>query len=101
MIVKGRNYGIDLLRIGSMFMIVLLHILGAGGMLGATSYHVSFNRILWLIEIACYCAVNCYAIVSGYVGYKQKFKFTNIIVLWLQVFFYTFLINLVFWIAGW
>lgn len=96
-----RNYGIDLLRIVSMFMVVVLHILGSGGMLYTASTSVGHNRVLWIIEIACYCAVNCYAIISGYVGYKSKFKFTNIITLWLQVFFYTFLINLVFWIMGW
>lgn len=101
MVEDKRNYGIDLLRIVSMFMVVLLHILGAGGMLSGPGSSVSANRILWLIEIASYCAVNCYAIVSGWVGYKSKFKFTNIIVLWLQVFFYTFIINVVFWIFGW
>lgn len=101
MLEDKRNYGIDLLRIVSMFMVVLLHILGAGGMLGAAGSSVSADRVLWLIEIACYCAVNCYSIVSGWVGYKGKFKFTNIIVLWLQVFFYTFIINVVFWLMGW
>lgn len=101
MVEDKRNYGIDLLRMFSMFMVVLLHLLGGGGMLGASASNVSANRILWLIEIGCYCAVNCYALVSGWVGYKSKFKFTNIIVLWLQVFFYSFLIHLIFWIVGW
>ena len=35
--VRGtRNYGIDLLRIVSMFMVVLLHTLGQGGILKST-----------------------------------------------------------------
>lgn len=95
-----RNLGIDLLRILSMFMVVVLHILGSGGVLEATSGSVIHNRAAWLLEIACYCAVNCYAIISGYVGYKSKYKFTNIVVLWLQVLFYTVLINGLFWIFG-
>ncbi|SFU65807.1 hypothetical protein SAMN04487886_10913 [Clostridium sp. DSM 8431] len=31
--VKSRDYGIDLLKILSMFIIVLLHVLGRGGIL--------------------------------------------------------------------
>ena len=93
-----RNYGIDLLRIFSMFMVVILHVLGAGGILEATGGMVFHNRAAWLLEIVAYCAVNCYALISGYVGVNGKFKFTNIIVLWFQVFFYNFLINGLFWI---
>ena len=41
---QERNYGIDFLRIISMFMIVILHILGNGGILasvqiGSSNYH--------------------------------------------------------------
>lgn len=97
-VLDSRNYGIDLLRIVSMFMVVILHVLGSGGLLDATGEMLNHNRALWLLEIFCYCAVNCYAIISGYVGYKSKFKFTNIVMLWLQVFFYTFLINCLFWL---
>ena len=35
----NRNLGIDLLRIVSMFMIVLLHVLGQGGILSPLSIH--------------------------------------------------------------
>ena len=96
-----RNYGIDLLRIVSMFMVVVLHVIGNGGMLYTDTGNMTTSRIIWFIYIFCFCAVNCYALISGYVGYKSKFKFANIITLWLQVFFYTFSINLGFWILGW
>ena len=33
---KERNYGIDLLRIVSMFMVVVLHVVGHGDILDAT-----------------------------------------------------------------
>ena len=93
-----RNYGIDLLRIISMFMVVILHVLGSGGILDATLGMVMHNRAAWLLEIAAYCAVNCYALISGYVGVNSKFKFTNIVTLWLQVFFYNLLISVLFWL---
>lgn len=95
---KERNLGIDLLRMVSMLLVLILHVLGQGGVLTATgrlepktNYHIA-----WFLEIAAYCAVNCYGLISGYVGVKSKFKYTNIIMLWLQVFFYTGLITLLF-----
>ncbi len=93
---RERNLGIDLLRMLSMFMVAILHVCGQGGVLNATVGNVSANRIAWLLEIAGYCCVNCYALISGYVGVKSRFKYSNIILLWLQVFFYTGLVTLLF-----
>ena len=69
---NGRNYGIDLLRIISMVMIQILHILGNGGILNASIGAPVRNNVAWFLEIASYCAVNCYALISGYVGYGRK-----------------------------
>lgn len=86
---RERNYGIDLLRIVSMIMIVVLHVLGQGGVLRNTVPLSYRYEVAWFLEIASYCAVNCYAIISGYVAVKSKFKYSNIVYLWLQVVFYT------------
>ncbi len=84
-----RNYGIDLLRIVSMLMVLILHILGAGGILDGTE-KLSLNyELAWLLETSAYGAVNCYALISGYVGYKAKYRYTNLAVLWLQVLLYS------------
>ncbi len=91
-----RNYGIDLLRILSMLMVLLLHILGAGGVLGA-SERLSLNyEIAWFLETAAYCAVNCYALISGYVGFRAKHRYANLLTLWLQVVLYSAGITLIF-----
>ncbi|MDO5292193.1 MAG: acyltransferase [bacterium] len=91
-----RNYGIDLLRIIAMLMIPILHILGQGGIL-ATLPKLSIKyELAWLLETACYCAVNCFALISGYVGINTKFKYYRGLVLWLQVIFYTLLITAIF-----
>lgn len=85
---KERNIGIDFLRIVSMLLIVLLHVLGHGGVLAAVDL-LSINYIIaWFLEIAAGCAVNCYALISGYVGVDAEFKYANIFSLWLQVVFY-------------
>lgn len=84
-----RHYGIDLLRILSMFMICILHTLGHGGILENTRQFTLNYEIAWLLEIAAYGAVNCYAMISGYVGVmSKKQKYTSIAVLWLQVLCY-------------
>lgn len=87
-----RNYGIDLLRIISMLMIIILHILGHGGVLKNTPLLSYRYEVAWFLETASYCAVNCYALISGYVAIKSRFKYSNIVCLWLQVAFYTVLI---------
>lgn len=86
-----RNYGIDALRIYAMFLIVVLHVLGPGGVLKTSNewnYHIA-----WLMEVNACCAVNCYALISGYVGVKNKNSQNRIckyLSMWIQVFFYSF-----------
>jgi surface polysaccharide O-acyltransferase-like enzyme len=88
---SGRNYGIDLLRMVSMFMVVVLHVLGFNNVL-ASSVKLSVNyELAWLLETAAYCAVNVFALISGYVGYGKKPKLSRLIELTLQVYFYTML----------
>jgi hypothetical protein len=49
------------------------------------------NEILWFLEVSAYCAVNCYALISGYVNSKPKYS--SLALIWLQVAFYTLLIT--------
>ncbi len=86
---KKRNYGIDLLRIVSMLMVVILHVLGQGGILKTAEPLSVGYEIAWFLEILCYCAVNCYALVSGFVGVEARFKYSNVAVIWLQVLCYS------------
>ena len=93
-----RNYGIDLLRILSMIMIVTYHILLHGGILSNSEPYSLHNSLAWLLEIAATCAVNMYALISGYVGYGRKHRTANIIYLYFQVIFYTVLTTGIFMI---
>lgn len=93
-----RKYGIDLLRIASMFMILVLHILLRGGILDAAPFLSTRYNVAWIMKIACMCAVNCYGIISGYVSVDRKFRYYKIGVLWLQVVFYTLIITLLFYL---
>ncbi len=92
MISKERNYGIDLLRIVAMLMVVILHILGRGGILNAVHAFSPPYCLGWFLEIACFGAVNCYALISGYVGYGRKTRYANLVyILFCALFYLLFL----------
>lgn len=93
-----RNYGIDALRILSMFMVLVLHVLGAGGVLAAAKPFSASYITAWTLETLAYCAVNCYGLISGYVGIHSKFKYTNLALLWLQVLIYSVVGTLIFYL---
>lgn len=93
-----RNYGIDFFRMLSMLMVLVLHVLGYGGILrNAAALSVNYEAA-WLLNILAYGAVNCYALISGYVGVGSTYKSHKIVMLWLQVVFYTLFITLAFFI---
>lgn len=58
-----RNYGIDLLRLVSMFLIVVLHSLSRGALVGVAPFNIHYEAG-FLIEALTYCAVNCFALIS-------------------------------------
>ncbi len=96
MLLKERNYGIDFLRILSMFMAVVLHVLGQGGILdaavpGSTNYWVA-----WFLEVAMYSAADCFALISGYVLSVKNTRVSSIMSLWFQTLFYSVGITVLF-----
>lgn len=87
----SRNYGIDLLRVFSMFLVAIIHILGHGGVIRSAT---SFGNIavIWLLEILAFPAVNCFMLISGFVGYRNEIyapKLRNIISIFITVLFYS------------
>lgn len=87
--VENRNYGLDLLRILSMFMIVNLHVLGQGGAMVKIVGRPEAYYAAWFLETCAYCAVDLYGLISGYVGVDSKYRPARILELWFQVFFYS------------
>ena len=87
--VKERNLGIELLRIVSMFLIIVLHCLGLGGAGKCAPEHTVQNSILWFLTAVCYGSANLYALTSGYVCIRATHRWERMIELWLQVFLYS------------
>lgn len=92
--VINRNVSIDLFKCVSMIMVIILHVLGHGGILSNLTEGSKQSYILWLLEIFCMCAVNCFAIISGYLLISKIPNYRRIINLWLQVVFYCILIGI-------
>lgn len=97
---KDRNYGIDLLKILSMFFVIIIHVCGHGG-LNFNGDNLSLNGVVvWLVRILVYCAVNMFALVTGYLCINKKFKYRNVINLWINVLFYNVIFTLLFGTLG-
>ncbi len=88
-----RNYGIDLLKIFSMINVLILHINRYSGDLNLKYYSPKY-KCIWLLEIMAYWSVNGFGIISGIIGYK-KYRFSNLIYLWIQTCFYSTLFSLI------
>lgn len=94
-----RNYGIDLLRVIAMLYVVILHSLGAGGVLETAAEGSITYKTAWAVEIAAFGAVNIFAIISGYVSYSETDKpinLKNYLSLWTQIVFYGVILTVLF-----
>ena len=74
---------------------------GQGGILGNAVLNSPQYKLAWFMEIFAYCAVDIFALISGYVSYtgqEKKIKIKRYLDIWLQVVFYglvvTFLFNI-------
>lgn len=84
-----KNYGIELARIISMMMIVMLHTLRWGGIMDHVAPGSMGQQVGYILEMATFCCVNCFAMISGYVMCRSKSRLSRILRLWLQVMFYS------------
>ena len=86
---EKRQRGLDLLRVISMFLVVILHLLGRGGVLAAAPYGSGAYQVAWLLECGAYCAVDCYGLLSGYLLCRSRCRSEGLVRLWFQVLFWS------------
>lgn len=82
---EERNMGVELFRVISMILVVMLHVLGHGGVYSHTDFLSDNYKVAWFLEVMAYCSVNCYALISGYANVRSEFKFRRFFHLWLEV----------------
>ena len=100
-----RKYGLDLLKIIATLFIMILHI-NRKGLLNTDDNTVYY--VVKSLDLICFCAVNIYGIITGYLSYSSyekkkddKYNFKKLVYLWLIVFTYGFITYMVFFICGW
>lgn len=98
---KQRNANMDLLRIVSMLLIILLHSIDHSGVIEAT-ITAPITAQLWVrfTYMLTQVCVNCYVLISGYFLVSSRFRLQKLIVLWMEVVFYSLTIRVVFILAG-
>ena len=97
---KVRNSNFELMRIVSMFLIVLWHVIMHGNLL----INCANPAIKIILEIIMFCIivhVNSFVMLSGYFQSKSKFKLSKLIKIILQVIFYSIVILIVGSQLGW
>lgn len=93
----SRMANLELLRIVSMLLVVVLHFLGKGGWLMSLTDAALPRRgyLAWGVESLAIVAVNVYMLLSGYFLVESSFKVKRLLQLFLQVLFYSVTIGLV------
>ena len=92
--IMKRNHGIDLLRITAMGFVAALHIIGIGGIITGSELLSGQFLTAQLLRITLLCAVNCYALISGFVGWDRRPKLSSLAALWVKAAAYCLLITL-------
>ena len=97
---KKRNIGLDILRITSMLMILVLHYLGKGQLLNDENVDGINYYLFYFMESFAIVAVNCYVLISGYFLVESKFKLSKVAKIWGETIFYSISIYILIIIAS-
>lgn len=82
-----------------MVFVTILHVLLQGGILLSASVNSIQYDVAWFIEISTFCAVDIFALISGFVAYSEErkpFSLVSLIMLWMRVVFISAVVCLVF-----
>lgn len=99
---KVRQKNLETLRCLAMMMVVTLHFLGKGNLLGDVTAPgmSSVGTAAWVLEALCIVAVNCYMLISGYFLCESSFKLSRLLKLYLQIWMYSVGVGLIAMAAG-
>lgn len=95
-----KEVGISVARLIAMLFVIIYHILSHGGLLFQAEKGTLNYNICWFIQGIVYCAVNLFAIISGYVGVKSSYRYGRFISLWITTFSYAVGMNFIFMAFG-
>lgn len=92
---KEKNISIEILRIVSMLMIIVLHFFSyTNATENLQVFSIKYFANVLIITL-CNVSVNCYILISGYFGLKSKVKLKKVFELSLEVLFYSIIIYVI------
>lgn len=98
---RKRAVNLDLLRIVSMLLIVLLHSIDHSGVLEQAEFSPGPIRFyVWFTYAMTQVCVNLYVMLSGYFLINASFRVQKLVSLWLESVFYGLGLKLVFMLTG-
>lgn len=97
-----RNAGIDMLRLVLMFFVVVLYTpqhggvlpLAANGAVDLFAFTSPGKSVSLLLYCDCHCAVPCFVLVLGFVYFCAQYCYLNLVVIWLQMLFWSIVLTL-------
>lgn len=96
-----RDANLDLLRVISMLLIILLHSIDHSGVLEALdTSSIGLQFIEYYFYSICQVCVNCFVMLSGYYLVKSTFRISKLITLWIEVVFYALIFKVIFMATG-
>lgn len=93
--IRNRSSNFELLRIVSMTMVVVMHVLRHGGILQTLTVGSLEYWFLWGMESLSFVGVNCYLLLTGYFQVQAQFRWKKVIALVVQLMFYAALSEVV------
>ena len=85
---KNRQTGLDRLRILAAYFVVGIHLFALLGDFNDTGANLFANALVYALV---FCAVNCFGLLSGWLGYREDsncLRLSSLLLLWLQFVFY-------------
>lgn len=98
MSLKKQYPGLYLLKSAAMFLVVILHLTGIGG--AAYSPDASRSTVILLssFQFISYSCINLFAMATGFIYYGRGRKLSKLLSLWFQVFFYSVMECIIFFL---
>ena len=90
-----RLNNVELLRILSILIVLMLHYLSFGGFLSKYTKLRFDSIVVWFFESLSFIAINYYVLISGYFLIKSNFKLEKLFQLCLKVLFYSIFIYVI------
>ena len=85
---KKRNPGLELLRIICMLCVIIQHIIGHGWVIQSLHPGTWKYEYVAALRSLCIFGISGFALISGYVGVRARFKYSSVLLQWTKVWLY-------------